>query len=220
MGSMKGASLLFVAAAAAMAAPAAQAGQIVNGGFETGDLTGWSSTAHHVSAVQQAVELNVGSAVWYATEGQYFARLVTDGPGIYTLLSQSFAATAGDTLSFDYFFDWGDYEPFYDNAYGRILDVGAGGAVATLFHWNIPGSYLPSDYGNVGWTALDYTFSQGGTYCVEFGIVNVLDSWNDSQMGVDSVKMVSGAVPEPLTWLAMTLGVGGIGAYLGKRKLA
>ena len=57
---------------------------LTNGGFETGDLSGWAATPSYVSAVTSAAGL-AGTPDWSPVDGDYFAYLETGvGEGIYT----------------------------------------------------------------------------------------------------------------------------------------
>jgi len=186
---------------------------VVNGGFETGDLTGWTASSG-VSVVTIHNQLD-GSAQlptsWSATEGQYFALLATNGPDNFHTLSQSFGAQAGQALSFDYFFDWGDYHTLDDQSYGRLYDS-AGALVNEFFHWGAGGTLMGADYSNVPWSPQSYTFTAGGTYTLGFGICNDGDSELDSYMGVDNVSVV----PVPGAVLLGILGLGAAGIKLRK----
>ena len=59
-----------------------------------------------------------------ATDGQYFGYLSAGaGANTYTMLSQDFTVQVGDTLSFDAFFDAGDYLPFNDNGFVEVINT-------------------------------------------------------------------------------------------------
>jgi len=188
---------------------------MVNGGFETGDFTGWTTfVPPDASATVETSHGEVGGQPppsWTPTEGIYFALLKTDGPGNLCTLSQSFGAQAGEVLGFDYFFDWGDYHDYDDQSYGRLYDS-SGALVNEFFHWGAGGTLMGDNYSNVGWSPQSYTFTTGGTYTLEFGIANQLDSDLASYMGVDNVSVV----PAPAAVLLGLLGMSVAGLKLRK----
>lgn len=96
------------------AAPVANAAPLINGGFETGDLTGWTASpgASGSVSVQSSVSAlgngpgdpgYPGGGDWLPTQGSFFGYVVAGEENAYTLLSQVFGASLGDTLSFDVF---------------------------------------------------------------------------------------------------------------------
>ena len=84
---------IFLALIAAIPPPALAA--LTNGGFETGNLTGWLSFGG-VAAVGSAAGLG-GTSNWSPTEGNYFAYLLTGTTAnTYSLTTQDFTADADD----------------------------------------------------------------------------------------------------------------------------
>ena len=71
------------------------AASVGNGSFETGDLTDWSTV------IPTGGFINIVSSADGNTpqDGALFARLKTNGPGSYTILSQSVTVSAGDEVS-------------------------------------------------------------------------------------------------------------------------
>jgi len=127
--------MIFVLSVVFLAAGSVRAG-FTNGSFETGDLTGWTvvvPSGASVSVVASHADpmTNVGgdgpivygTTSWGPTDGSAFALLKTDGPGSITQLYQSFYATAGADLTFDYFWDSQDYAPFDDTGTGTPILV-------------------------------------------------------------------------------------------------
>jgi hypothetical protein len=182
---------------------------IINGSFETGDFSGWQVIQPTFASVLTTApkvfaDSDVGSSSdpnWLPTHGDYFAYLASGAEkGRYTLLSQAFNASAGDVVSFDIFFDAGDYLPFNDNGFANILNLG------TL---DLDNLYLQSvqqvgDYGEDGWTHISYVIPQDGEYRLLFGVNNDGDNLQPSYLGVDNVILGprgGGEVPEPSTVL-------------------
>lgn len=175
---------------------------LTNGGFETGDLTGWTSTVPSGASVTVVSNHNeVGGQPppsWAPTEGSFFALLKNDGPSNWCILEQSFRGAAGDVVSFNYFFDWGDKHPYDDQSYGRLLDSN-GDLVCEFFHWGEGGTRMDADYSNVGWSSESFILTTGGDYMLKFGLKNDCPSY----MGIDAVP-VPGAVLLGMLGLCVT----------------
>ena len=198
-------------------------GNVTNGGFESGDLNGWSfSGAGPDFTVDPfgdpgAVTFEMSrdflppiAPDWTATEGNYFASLwSTDSLGTdVSTLSQTFSAPAGYSLVFDYFFDFGDIAPFYDTAMGTLTwPTGS----ATLFEHNTPGHELGDDE-NVGWTTISYSLPETAMYTLEFRIED-FDGTFESILGVDNVQVI----PAPSALLLAAIGLSSL-RWLRKRK--
>lgn len=186
---------------------------LANGSFESNNLTGWAtSSGGLVQVVTSAANAGYtsggsGPGSFNPTHGNYFARLEAGlGAGVYTLLSQSFAVTVGDVLSFDVYFDAGDYLPYNDDGYARL--VGTTSSLG-LFSSNVA---AVGNYGATYWTGISHTFTTAGTYQIELGVRNVRDNAAVSYLGVDNVRLESAGVPEPATVAA---GLVGIAAAVG-----
>ncbi|MGB2866200.1 MAG: hypothetical protein WBC05_22900 [Sedimentisphaerales bacterium] len=206
-----------------IAAGNAQAG-LTNGSFESGDLTGWTvivPSGASVSVVASHTDTNIGGVppvvpgvtAWGPTDGSAFALVKTDGPGSLTQLYQSFYATAGADLSFDYFWDSQDYMPFDDMATGTLLaGAGTGGAlVTTLFMESIATD--PGNYYGTPWTSVSYTIANSGVYTLLITNTNGLDSILDSHVGIDNVNVI----PAPGAILLGSIGLGVV-SWLRRRR--
>ena len=169
---------------------------VTNGGFETGDLTGWSVNP---------------SGGWFldfsgltAFDGAHFAS--TGCVNSFCDLTQSLATQAGATYTISFAFNPGadagiPGDP--TNAMTRIL-------------WD--GTPIFAIAGGVeGWATvtLPAQLATGATTDLTFsGFQN--PSWN----GLDdvSVFLASAPVPEPATWIMLILGFGLTGAMLRKGR--
>jgi hypothetical protein len=205
--------LIFMAVLSICMVGAAQA-NVTNGGFETGNFNGWTLTN---SSSRSWVVTSYSS--WTPSEGTYFAKLKTDGDNSFCTLSQSFAAIAGDTLSFAYFYDDQGWI-LADSSYGRLYNSG-GTLVNQFFDWgSSPGQKIPS---LGGWSLQSYVFQTAGTYTLKFGISNEVVSSTDSYMGVDAVNLTPASttppIPAPGAILLGSIGIGLVGWLRRRRTL-
>lgn len=162
---------------------------VVNGGFETGDFTGW--TIDPVSYPMYIVTSPVYS-------GTYAAQIAGYSYGADTL-TQTIATTGGDeyTLSF-----W-----IYQQNIGptTFLDVTWDGTTIVSM------SYPSSDSGDIPY--VNFTAPVVGTGSDTLQFISANDpGWTY----VDNVSLTSG-IPEASTWAMMILGFAGLG-YAGYRK--
>lgn len=183
---------ILAGALAAAALSGAASAEILNGGFETGDFTDWSAFG---PAYVREWEMSRDFVPpihddWAPTEGTYFASLWSYDPalGSNAYLSTTFHGEAGQVLSFDYFFDFGDVEPNYDSATATLV---VGADQVTLFEWNTPGHELGTDI-NIDWTGVSHTLTQTGNYTLNFRVSDANIGF-ESILGVDNVSLV----PEP-----------------------
>ena len=128
------------------------------------------------------------SAEQYGTEG--------------SLVNQSFAALAGQTLSFDWSF--GTLETlFQDHAFAVV-----NGQVFTLATAGAPGAASQS---------FSYTFGQSGTATLSFGVIDTVDYLNVSSLSVSNLHLAVAPVPEPSTY-AMLLGGLALVGFVARRR--
>jgi len=203
-----------------LAVSGAQA-SLTNGSFETGDISGWTAvlpfggSVNVVTVHSEPVPPATGTTSWAPTDGSAFALLKTDGPGSLSQLYQSFYATAGASISLDYFWDSMDYVPFDDATTGTILaGIGTGGpVVTTLFAHNINSD--PADYWGTPWTSVSYTFGSSGTYTLLIEVWNGLDSILDSYVGIDNAIVI----PAPGAIVLSGIGISLVGWLRRRRTL-
>ena len=194
--------------------------QVSNGGFEAGSFAGWVYTGNTGSSATGTLlardPLNAGtqaplSGEWAPAGGNFFAALwSTDSLGSSSAqLMQSFTATAGQTLEFDVFFDFGDLAPNYDSATATV-SWATGAVVVKAFNTDAL-NQLGSDV-NVDWTHVSYALPGDGVYTLTFAVTDT-DGTFESVLGVDNVRVI----PAPS---AAVVCLGGLGTLcmLGRRR--
>lgn len=185
-------------------------GQISNGGFENGDLTGWSTTGKAMLETS-----DFGSE---PSEGEYFAALSTQfntvpGYDIESFLNlpygslkslgkgnidegsaikTSFTAKAGDILSFDWNFMTNEKDSTLvgDNKDFGFITLNSLPYNAADTSSSFKTSLTPfSD--ETGFKTLSIEIPVTGTYTLGLGVVNVGDPIYDSAFAIDNVKLSS-----------------------------
>ncbi len=229
---------LLLVMGAALSVPFAQASTeiIVNGGFETGNFTGWEVNEKGGSAL--FVESGfVSPATAYPTigpnTGGFYA--LADGPFGATSLVQRFSlgAVSSASLGFDMFVNsgavsavhatgldqtsGGSYEP---NQHVRVdilsgtanaFDTGSGVLGTYYLGINSPKGDLNYSHNQIDVTGL---LAAGGSYQLRFAQVNNQDYL---LQGIDNVSLTITPVPEPKTYALMVAGLGLIGFAVRRR---
>jgi hypothetical protein len=145
--------------AGTLVATSAGAG-LVNKGFETGDLTGWTANG------------NVAVVSGGAAEGSFYGQLQSgnDPPGVESTLSQTFTLALGDSIhgSANYIVaDECDYDDAWIEVNGTTI-------------WSAD-CHTPS-----GWTGWSFVAPAGGAYTITAHIENTGDNVFSSVMGIDA----------------------------------
>lgn len=210
-------TLLLGCAMAAGLTTAAQA-QLVNGSFETGDFTGWSTSAF---AVTTTAATAYDGTPYAATDGDDFAQLNAGaGEGVYSTVSQAFTLLTAMSVSGDAAFLGFDYLPYDDDAYVRIFQTM--GQVQPASDGNVFYASIGTagTYGDTGWTRFVANLGPG-SYTIEAGVANRGDNVASSVLLLDNVSVAAvGGVPEPAAWALMILGFGGVGSTMRARRRA
>lgn len=118
----------------------------------------------------------------------------------------SISGTVSNLTSFEWNFTTGDFLPFDDNAF--FITTSNGNIILSSVS---TGPYFDS----TGWQT--YTLATPYTGSLTFGVVNVGDNNNDSQLELRNVMTSATAVPEPETYAMLLAGLSLVG-WMKRRK--
>jgi VCBS repeat-containing protein len=138
---------------------------IVNSNDGSGNMAQMSGTG----ASETAIEEFFGDDIPNSYQGTY-------GSAIKTTLSLE----AGDTISFDYYFNTSDYLPYNDFS----VFMGVDGNMELLSNVAMVG-----DYGESEWQTMELTIVDTGIYDIGFASINAIDTVLHSQLWVDNLQI-------------------------------
>lgn len=220
------------------------AASLVNSGFETGDLTGWTVTnIPDVTAIGQTTVTTYNGDNWTVSpNGNYMAEVVGhslsagdldtffdlapgtiennvtsgNGPASYgDGIKQTFSGSAGENISMAWSLVESDYEPYNDTVFVTINDARGNNIYYQNLGCIVSGCTYPVvTSGSQSWTAFNYTLPSTGTYTIGFGAVNTADFDLNPYLFIDSSAGGFTAAPEPATIGCFAAGLLGIVALV------
>lgn len=222
---------MLVALGLSLSSPLGASAQVLNGGFETGTLAGWSLTGSgsaqtaalgvtppfdtyqgYIETTGNATVLGPAVAAALGVSGSAILGLGAGTPVNGTALTQAITVPAGAVLSFDWNFvsdELTETATYNDFAFFTVSGSAYLLASRNSSAFNLS-SPPPGFDGQTGWSTSTYTFATAGTYTIGFGVLNVGDTGHNSALLLDAV-----AVPEP--GVAALLALCGIGLVRGRR---
>jgi len=177
-----------------LAQPTIASNLVTNGGFETGDFTGWTLTGNVngstrvTDTVNDPTYIHVHSGTYGVVAGPQF-------PDVY--LSQTLPTTIGQTYIVDFWLasNRGSPNEFTVSWNGTLLDsiVNSPEIPFTEFMFNVTGT---------------------GTDTLKFGMAYPPGAW-----GLDDVSVTPAVVPLPGTLLLFGSGLGGLCKFCKNRRM-
>jgi hypothetical protein len=162
--------------------------QFVNGGFDSGSLSGWSTNGSSSTTTSYLADQGNGSyqgPTYYPRNGSYLG-VVTAGLGtdVYTVISQDVYLTGNKTIAGYAAFDAIDYLPYNDDAVVTITRKG--GSTVTPWSSNIQ---TVGSYGETPWQSWSYYFSSSGIYTIQLKVRNTGDNAVNSIAIFDYIRV-------------------------------
>jgi SdrD B-like domain/RTX calcium-binding nonapeptide repeat (4 copies)/Bacterial Ig-like domain len=192
-------------------------GTVVNGSFETGDLTGWTTIGYvENKAIHGVVPPADGTRQLFMWSGIAFGVQPAQTPALESFLGvapgtlsavtgttvlqgaavkQTVFATAGSSLTFNYNLLTGEF-PLTARDSVFVTVAGDGGAVATNNARQLRGAD-PSGFSFMqsGYETFAFKFPTTGTYTIGIGVVDGAGGFGSSGLLLDNVRLIGDAFP-------------------------
>ncbi len=179
----------------------ASGGLVVNGGFETGDFTGWT-LAGNVDG--NTLVTTAGLDNWLPHSGTYFAALGALGSDNY--LSQVITTTAGQSYTFSFYLGSDGGTP---NDFTALWN---GTAILSLSDTPATPGYNPGGPPAAAYAFYSFTeVATGASTTIQFNSRNDPSYW-----AFDDVSVT--AVPEPPSLVVSAIGILTLAGYAGCRR--
>ena len=221
--------------ALALSASAGAQNVIVNGGFESGGLTGWTRNVWSASngdlrAATGTTGFLSGLPTVGANTGSFYALTDQRGPGAYELWQSFSLSNAASSATLSFYLSASNrattivgssLNPFGGFANQHITVDLFSGSPAAFSTGGLQNFYLGSQLGVAnpyGLFQFDVTslLNAPGTYTLRFAEV---DNWGYHHMAVDDVSLDVSTVPEPTTFVLFGAGMAAL-AIVSRRRRA
>lgn len=200
---------------------------ITNGGFETGTFAGFSTrgntsirtaafgsgpTERTSQALLTSLAGSVSDSDLEAFLGLAAGSLDGLGNGDATegsAIKQTFGATAGQVLTFDFNFLTNELTPAFFNDFAFVTIDSLSELADTFSTFVLSPTLFDQE---TGFNTFSFTIPTTGTFTLGLGVTDVFDTAVDSGLLVDNISLSSTVVPEPASVLGLlafsALGVG------------
>lgn len=209
-------------------APARAANLVLNGGFESGDFTGWTAVYTGVDPLDPWAVSGPGFWGWFGfspPSGTYFAWNGFDGDGpseFYLYQDVTLPADKVSTLSFMYRFEW-DFTVYEIPATTprqlivQLRDPATNSVLATLYSAST-GTFINNPTGDTGWVTVSRDLSAFAGSTVRLYFLEVIPELytGPATIGFDDISITEGA---PLVF-ACDVADGSLNAYHCGRPVA